>query len=166
MSRVLALHYDPGKKETELLLENGEKRVEKGRPERILNRWCIQYGSTMAGRRDAVKEITGIRFKVPLLIGDMTSVILFPILSPDSPADNYWINDSMLVTMKADRRTACILYFADGSVLTVPFDIRILKRQRSNCQKIRESFRSLKRPEEVRPADLMTIRSVLEGNSV
>jgi hypothetical protein len=68
--------------------------------------------------------------------------------------------------MKADRRTACILYFADGSVLTVPFDIRILKRQRSNCQKIRESFRSLKRPEEVRPADLMTIRSVLEGNSV
>ena len=163
MNRVLALRYDTLKKETELILENGERRTEKGRPEPILNRWCISYGSTMQGRRDAVKELTGIRTKVPLVISDMTSVLLFPILSEHSRTDNWWINDSMLVMMKAEKRIASILYFADGTVLTVPFDIRILKRQRTNCRKIRDSFRTLKRPDEVKPADLLTIRSVLGG---
>ena len=164
MKRVLALRYDTLKKETELFLENGQKRVEKGRPEPLLNRWCLEYGSTMQGRRDAVKAVTGIRTKVPLLVSDMTSVIFFPILSEKSRTDNFWINDSMLVMMKADQRIACDLYFADGTVLKVPFDIRILKRQRNNCRLIREAFRNRKRPEEVRPADLLTIRSVLGGN--
>lgn len=164
MSRVLALRYDPKEKQTELFFESGRSTREKGRPEGILNRWCIQCGSTMQGRIDAVKAVTGIRSKVPLVIGDQGSVIFFPILSSRSTADNYWINDSMLVTMKADQRIACDLYFAEGTVLTVPFDIRILKRQRNNCRTIRETFRTLKRPEEVKPADLLVIQSVLKGN--
>jgi len=161
MGKLLALHYRKDTNDTEIFLENGEIRTEDGKPEKLINRWCLSCGSSMQGRLEAARYLADIRSKVPVFLSELSSTVLFPLFSSRSTGDNWWINDHMLIWMKAEERQAVNLIFADGTRIRLPYDIRILKRQRENCEKIRRALRMQKLPEEIASCETDAVRNGL-----
>ena len=105
--------------------------------EEMLNELCLRNGSSLKGRFEAVKYLADAKTKFPVLIRERDCLIFFPILGYDSSPVNYWINDSALILFNPIGREATELLFSSGLSLTIPYDSRMIKRQRILCERFR-----------------------------
>ena len=134
---IAALHTDSESGVTEILYADGTSQRVSEPAEVLFDRWCTAFGSTMKGRFEAVRKLTGVRTKLPLLIRETDVLLFYPIRSMYSKEDNYWINDNLTAAVLPERRTAVHLIFLNGFQMEVPCDVRIIRRQQEICRKIR-----------------------------
>ena len=135
---IAVIHTDNENASCELLYLDGSRELLAEPAESLFNRWCLSYGSTLEGRTDAVRRLTGIRTKAPLLIRERDVLLFFPLRSLYTEGENYWINDNQLAAVLPERRTSAHLVFMNGFQLEIPYDIRIIRRQQDICRKLRD----------------------------
>ena len=157
LSHILLLWRSGG--HTWLLDRAGNERSVSAAPEKVIGDLCLQCGSSLEGRRESFRRLTGYRQKIPVLISERTQQILFPTLSPVQE-DCIWIsaNDVLGVSEKPDGNSTVV--FLNGIKRTVPFQARVIRRQVKRCEEYLQIL------DETDPEDALTdsrdlIRSLL-----
>lgn len=104
---------------TKVLEEHREVIVKKS-PRQIIESACIYFGSTIKGRQDATREITGFTHKVPIAVEPYNDIYFFPTHSPDL-LENSWLSHSHIYQIKhvADKQTKVIFYNSQSCILDV-----------------------------------------------
>ncbi|MDD2504954.1 MAG: competence protein ComK [Bacilli bacterium] len=99
-----------------------EKPVSK-----IMDNSCKYYGSTMEGRQKGATALTGINYKVPIIVSEENNVIFFPTTSPRLKECS-WIslNNINKYYLKEDK---IILEFLNKEKLELSISENILKNQ-------------------------------------
>jgi competence transcription factor ComK len=101
-------------------------------PEEILDAWCLQCGSSLQGRIDSFREVTGSRVKTPVMISERKHLIYFP-LDGMSHEDNVWISYQDLLGIR-DLHYRSELTFIDGTTFILDCDHRRIRRQMHRCK--------------------------------
>ncbi len=135
---IAVVHTDQERCTCDLLYLDGTVRQLSEPAESLFSRWCISYGSTLEGRIDAVRRLTGVRTKPPLLIRERDVLLFFPMRSLHTTGENYWINDNQLAAVLPERRSSAHLIFLNGFQAQIPYDIRMIRRQQEICRTIRD----------------------------
>ncbi|MCF0105397.1 MAG: competence protein ComK [Holdemanella sp.] len=78
-----------------------------------LNQLCIKNGSTLKGRTEAFKKLTGARKFIPVFVSD--DIIYFPTASLKA-CDCLWIRYEAIHHVEYKEKT-CILFFKDATRL-------------------------------------------------
>ena len=138
--RVQMMEYVPDYGVTVVYLEGREVLQVQGKPEVLINRWCLANASSMAGRIEAVKALTSIKSKHPVLLNEGSLRMIFPMRSTQRRGANTWICDNALMRVERNKRESTVLIFNDGFRLEIPYDIRMVRRQLNNCQLIRQAL--------------------------
>ncbi len=69
-------------KSESLVHEEGRHIIAKKKPMQIVRRSCHVFGSTFQGRVEGAKNLTGYRYKLPIIIQEYDELVIFPIKSP------------------------------------------------------------------------------------
>lgn len=102
-------------------------------PYSLLQLLCIQFGSTLEGRAQAISKIMKIRQKLPVLVSLIHHVIFFPTLGIANE-DCIWVsaNNCLYAKYKDDANSTILLI--DGSQIVIPVNYRVLRQQLNRCQ--------------------------------
>lgn len=73
-----------------VVYEMGKKEIINKPSLSLVRRSCYVFGSSFRGRVDGAKELTGYRYKLPLIIQEEDNVIIFPTKSPFIES-NEWV---------------------------------------------------------------------------
>ncbi len=101
-------------------------------PEHFLNRWCMESGSSLAGRTESFTYLTGARVKVPCLINEYSRLIYFPIYGRKQK-NNIWICYQTIFNCK-DYDGLTLLKFTDGTTRIIPVGYRTIRMQIKRCE--------------------------------
>lgn len=97
--------------------EGQTERHSKYRPEEIIDHSCLLYGSTLDGRRAAVKKILKINSKVPIPVIPNKGVYMFPTSSTKN-SDCVWVSFYQIENYE-QRDDKTYIEFRDGTGLYV-----------------------------------------------
>lgn len=100
-----------------LILEGPNERHSLHKPEQVLDNSCLLYGSTLAGRRTAAKDILKINNKIPVPVIPDKGVYMLPTSSAKSK-DCVWLSYSHIEFFE-QRDNKTFIAFNDGSGLYV-----------------------------------------------
>ncbi|MDD3340695.1 MAG: competence protein ComK [Bacilli bacterium] len=70
-----------GTSETKVLEEDRVFMINKNTTD-IINHSCKYFGSSLVGRKEGTKALTGVSYKAPIIIEETQSIIFFPTSSP------------------------------------------------------------------------------------
>lgn len=98
----------------------------------FIDAWCMQYGSTMEGRRIPCAKHLGIHQKVPILISEKTQDIIFPTRDVRSEAC-VWLNYRSIDYVKGNHKQTTI-HFLNGTTHCLMVDVRSIKRGMRLCK--------------------------------
>lgn len=146
---VLAMEYTASLKKSDLVLSKGGHACLPCRPEKVIDEWCLTHGSSMRGRIDSLKALLGQVRKPPVLVSESEGVFFIPMRASVPGADNLWINESQILKISQPERGTTRILFLNGALLEIPYDIRMVKRQREICERYRKllyEYRTLDAP--------------------
>ncbi|WP_404455748.1 competence protein ComK [Virgibacillus necropolis] len=100
-----------------LILEGKTERHSLHKPEQIIDNTCLLYGSTLSGRRTAVKDILKINSKIPVPVIPDNGVYMLPTSSTKSK-DCVWLSYDH-IDFYEQRGDKTFVAFTDGSGMYV-----------------------------------------------
>ena len=68
------------------VLEEGKEYLVNDNAYEVMERSCQYYGSSYQGRVKGTINMTGFRYKSPIIVEESNELIFFPITTPDDPA--------------------------------------------------------------------------------
>lgn len=104
-------------------------------PGNIISDSCLFFGSSIEGRREAVKNILGVDMKVPILIEDTNNIIFFPITSCINK-NSIWISYQNLVKYSKIDKFSTVLYFYNNKKITIDIKYNLIDNQVIRCIKL------------------------------
>lgn len=110
-------------------------------PEMILDHSCILYGSTLHGRRKAIREYFGITSKIPLMIDARKAIYMMPT-SSTRRKDCAWLSFYQ-IEFYEQRDNRCYVQFLDGTGIYLSSSVNTLDMQHKRTSQI---IASLNRP--------------------
>ena len=137
-NNIALLIADNDRASTEICFADGTNETIALPAETVLENWCLSYGSTLKGRIEAAALLTGCRTKLPVLIREEDTLLLFPMRSLKADGFNCWISDNLLAAAIPHERTETTLVFINGYQAKIPYDIRMVRRQQEVCRKYRD----------------------------
>ena len=98
----------------------------------FINQLCLMQGTTMVGRKDAMKKTQQITQKIPIYIQE--GLFLFPTVSGKA-VDCIWINyfNVRKVIIHDYYRTEVL--FKDNSSIDIWINHRIIRKQMNRCKR-------------------------------
>lgn len=136
-SQILLIRNNEGC--AECLLKDGSIVSIPCTASELLERFCLQHGSTLKGRQDAFRLIMHTRQKTPVLISESSGRIFFPVLSPDDPAC-VWLCSREILKCRSRGNGRCTVIFLNGAEYDLDFDARIVTKQMKRCEKYLQLF--------------------------
>lgn len=78
------------------VLEGEDEFLVTMKPTMVMDRSCKYFGSSLKGRQEGTKELTGITYKAPIAVDPTNEIYMFPTISPykDTCA---WISHSYIL---------------------------------------------------------------------
>lgn len=98
----------------------------------IINSFCLVYGSTIEGRREALSLRLQIVQMVPILISEKTMQMLFPIVN--GTKNNWWIHFQAILEIHKLADDKCMIEFINHQTIILHVNHRSLKRQMHRCE--------------------------------
>lgn len=138
--QALFFYYDQAQGQTVLVLSGHRTTVSDFKPAILLERECLRYCSTLQGRIDGYRSLTGFVQKPAVLVSEVSEELFFPTEGIRNDTC-MWIryNSVMLVRRKTAYSSEVI--FSDGSVYDFPYNERVLKQQMKRCRRLLELLR-------------------------
>ena len=81
MEEYLLIYYSETSKRSIGLTLDGTFQALQGKPVEIFRQWCNQAGTSLEGRLDCFKKLTGTRQKPSIYVGGVPPVIFVPTTS-------------------------------------------------------------------------------------
>ena len=101
----------------------------------IIKNSCLYFGSSLEGRKEGTKHLINCEMKVPIIVEDSQSLIIFPTYSYRNNK-NVWISyNNMLKYSKIDNEHT-LLSFKQGNDITVDITYNIIDNQIIRCIKL------------------------------
>ena len=117
---------------TKLLLKDGTAAYTDREPVSLLNEWCLLFGSTIQGRIDAYKAVTGHKQKCPVLLSSASRMCVYPLYGADNE-DNIWLVYNQILKVSGNN-THTEIQFISGPVMQIGCDVRIPRKQMQRCR--------------------------------
>lgn len=112
-----------------LVYEKNKIFMVKMRPNKIIKGNCQLNGSTLEGRLDGTKYLTGYSYKAPILIKDDENIIFFPT-SSIRLKDVAWISLNNLKNCYFDNTTdICNIIFYNNVIINLKISFNIINNQ-------------------------------------
>lgn len=111
-----------------LLKEDGSRLQARESPIALLQRWCLKYGSSLAGRQDAARYYLGKRIeKPPVLISETSGRIFFRL-------GDHWICYNSVHAAANEGPMGTEITLEGGHKICVNAALRTVSRQLKRCQ--------------------------------
>lgn len=104
--------------------EGGAVYFVKQTPAAIISHACLENGSSLKGRGDAVKHLTGFIRRKPIPIDEKRRIFAFPIHSQRSP-DNVWL----FYFHVRNAKTEGLIEFRDHSTMSTEVSAYSIQQQ-------------------------------------
>lgn len=100
------------------ILEENTEYISRNSPSKLIDAACMFFGSSLRGRQEGARDISGLTHKVPISIDPSSGMYFFPTYSPISPKCS-WIAHSHIdkITRLPDRKTE--IGFKNGKLITL-----------------------------------------------
>lgn len=114
---ILSLRDVNGDAVTRVIEEDAEYVVDHS-PTKIIDHACRFFGSSLKGRQDGTRDISGITHKAPISIDPSSGMYFFPTTSPSNRRCS-WIAHSYIdkIRKAADKRTE--IQFTNGRKIVI-----------------------------------------------
>lgn len=98
-------------------------------PNRIMDDSCKYYGSSINGRQQGTTKLTGITYKVPIIVSEEGNIIFFPTSSPRLKKC-CWVSLNNIESYYYDfEKNLCIIIFDNNEKLEFDMSYCILNNQ-------------------------------------
>ena len=95
--------------------------------DKIIKTLCLEYGSTVEGRKESLKFYTGFNYKLPIIISNKYH--LYYLCTRSLEADDCVLINYQFLKAYHSLGNATKLIFKNDFEIIVPVDYRIIKRQ-------------------------------------
>ncbi|MFB5660997.1 competence protein ComK [Alteribacillus sp. HJP-4] len=113
-------------------------------PREIMSYACMERGSTMQGRHDAVKKRLGFKQKWPVPVDRLEDIYAFPLQSIRNP-QNIWLFYHHVRDVKVHTKNSAYIFFMDGQQLKVPVSYYTVQQQllrTAHCQSVFQRYKT------------------------
>ena len=101
----------------------------------IIKNSCLFFGSSLEGRREAVKYILNVDMKVPILVEDIKNMIFFPV-SNCINKNSIWISYQNLLKYYKFNEFSTVLYFKSNKEIKIDVKYNLIDNQVIRCIKL------------------------------
>lgn len=109
---IIGTRDNSGKVHSRILEENAEY-VTTQRPRSIIDKSCRYFGSSLRGRQEGTRELTGITHKPPIAIDPNTGIYMFPTSSPYKDICA-WFSHTYIEDCEAINSERTKVFFTNG----------------------------------------------------
>lgn len=127
-----------GKNKT-IVYENHDCFILEERASKIMDSSCRYYGSSMEGRQKGTTSLTGITYKVPIVVSEENQIIFFPTSSPRLK-DCAWISLSN-VQRYFNQGDRIIIEFLNQEIIELPVSYNIINNQILKASRLESLFK-------------------------
>lgn len=128
--------------------EKGKCFIVTEPPRRIIMKSCKHYGSTLKGRMERTKELTGYVYKLPIVVIGNSPIYLFPTHSPEHKECTWFFHEWICNVEKAENGDAKIT-FPNNITVIVPVSYDSIDKQASRTANLRWKMQSERMESEV-----------------
>lgn len=98
------------------------------KPNEIIKYSCEYFGSSLKGRIEGTKYITGITHKAPIIIEETKEIIFFPTSSPRLDTC-CWIRNKYIIKYDKNEDNSCNIYLINGKKIKLNCSYEIVDNQ-------------------------------------
>ncbi len=109
---------DEGGRPISYILEETAEYVSTKPPSKLIDAACMFFGSSLKGRQEGTKNISGLTHKVPISIDPASGMYFFPTYSPMSPKCS-WIAHSHVDRVKELPEGRTEIIFRNGKTIVL-----------------------------------------------
>ncbi|MGN1402207.1 MAG: competence protein ComK [Bacillus sp. (in: firmicutes)] len=122
------------------IIVNGNQVIEVSKPPLdVINDTLLQYGSSLAGAKEAAKHHMGNKYTLPLALHG--GIILFPVESPSRDTCIWLVLNNVTEIIRTGYRV-CDLVFKNGLSYSLPTNGNRLRGKRITAMEYQEKLRS------------------------
>lgn len=95
------------------VIEVEDEFLVKMKPSMVMDRSCKYFGSSLKGRQEGARELTGITYKVPIAVDPTNEIYMFPTISPykDTCA---WLSHTYILDYQSAGSEKTIVTFTNN----------------------------------------------------
>ncbi|SFE92839.1 competence protein ComK [Alteribacillus iranensis] len=116
-----------GESKTKIYEVGGSVLTTNVSPIHIMKKACLERGSSLQGRYDAVKHKLGFRQRLPVPVDQQEGIYAFPIMSAKKP-ENIWLFYDHVDRTVCDENGSIIIFY-DGQQLSTSISSYIIEQQ-------------------------------------
>ena len=128
-----------GKKKT-IVYEEHDCFILEQTVNKIMDNSCRYYGSSIEGRQKGTTSLTGLTYKVPIIISEENNIIFFPTSSPRLK-DCAWISLNN-INRYFNNNDATMVEFLNRETLELPLSYNVLNNQILRASRLESSLRN------------------------
>lgn len=113
LTMAIIASRDEGGKPVSYVLEETAEYVSNHSPSKLIDDACKFFGSSLRGRQEGARDISGLTHKVPVSIDPACGMYFFPTYSPTSPKCS-WIAHSHIDKINRSQESRSELIFKNG----------------------------------------------------
>ena len=117
----------PTKDDKTMVYEKDASFLVEKTTNKIMEDSCNYFGSSLEGRKIGSRNLTGINYKVPIIIEESSEMIFFPTSSP-RVGDCSWISwNNIKEYYKKDKKAS--IKFVNGEIIDLDISFGVLNNQ-------------------------------------
>lgn len=128
-----------GSKTYSRVYETEDNCLSPFKPIEIIKKSCQFFGSSYEGRKDGVRELTGITHKVPIPVSPTNFIYFFPTTSPDN-SECIWLAHEHIVDYKKGDKCETSVLFTNKEVMHIPISYNSFHNQISRTLLVRSKL--------------------------
>lgn len=90
----------------------------KMKPTEVMDRSCKYFGSSLKGRQEGTRELTGITYKAPIAVDPSNEIYMFPTISPYKDTCT-WLSHSYILNYQSAGPEKTIVTFTNYKSITL-----------------------------------------------
>src|SRR5690625_620508 len=124
---ILAYFDQDGNRKT-CILEKEEEYYVDSTPSKVISKACQFFGSSLEGRQEGTRYISGFTHKAPIAIDPHGGLYFFPTGSPTSPSCS-WISHTHIQNIAEAKKQKTELVFTNGKRIIIDVSIGSMMNQ-------------------------------------
>ena len=132
----------PFSKNKSIVYEDHDCFILEEKVSKIMDKSCRYYGSSIDGRQKGTTTLTGLTYKVPIIVSEENNIIFFPTSSPRLK-DCAWISLNN-INRYFNQQEKMLIEFNNKETLEIDVSYHILNHQVLKASRLESTIRNRK----------------------